>query len=72
MWTGGKGVGSAGVLDGDSEGVRCAVVGSSRVGRAGDDVTTELLSICAAIDVITERDEYYYNSKFSSLNYYVH
>lgn len=33
------------------------MVGSSRVGRAGDDVTTELLSICAAIDVITERDE---------------
>ena len=31
------------------------MVGSSSVGRALDDVTTTLLSICAAIDVITER-----------------
>ena len=39
-----NGVGSAGVWDGEGEGVRCVVVGSSEVetiGRAGDDVTTE-------------------------------
>ena len=52
--------------------MKYVVVGSRRVGRAGDDVTTELLWICAAIDVITEREinTDYYNSEFSSLNNY--
>ena len=46
MSTGGNGMESAGVSDGEGEGVRCVVIGSSEVevtGRAGDDVTTELL-----------------------------
>ena len=60
MSTGGEGMGSAGVWDGEGEGLRCVVVGSSEVevtGRAGDDVTTELLSKWVVVDVITKRDE---------------
>ena len=44
MSTGGDGMGSAGVRNGEGEGVRCVVVGSSEIeaiGRADDDVTTE-------------------------------